>query len=65
MHRKLNLSDSNIASKDSYYVLPNDVIVVEPLKSISTSYTNITFTTLLSAVTTMIAVLVFAGISVK
>jgi polysaccharide export outer membrane protein len=64
MHRKLNLSDSNIASKDYYYVLPNDVIVVEPLKSISTSYTNITFTTLLSAVTTMIAVLVFAGISV-
>jgi polysaccharide export outer membrane protein len=65
MHHKLNLSDSKIASKDFYYVLPNDVIVVEPLKSISTSYTNITFTTLLSAVTTMIAVLVFAGISVK
>jgi polysaccharide export outer membrane protein len=64
-HYKLNLSDSKIASKDYYYVLPNDVIVVEPLKSISTSYTNITFTTLLSAVTTMIAVLVFAGISVK
>jgi polysaccharide biosynthesis/export protein len=65
IHRKLNLSDSNIASKDSYYVLPNDVIVVEPLKSISTSYTNVTFTTLLSAITTMLAILVFAGISVK
>jgi polysaccharide export outer membrane protein len=65
MHHKLNLSDSKIASKDYYYIFPNDVIVVEPLKSISTSYTNITFTTLLSAVTTMIAVLVFAGISVK
>jgi polysaccharide biosynthesis/export protein len=65
LHHKLNLSDSKIASKDFYYILPNDVIVVEPLKSISTSYTNITFTTLLSAVTTMIAVLVFAGITVK
>ena len=41
MHHKLNLSDSKIASKDFYYILPNDVIVVEPLKSISTSYQNI------------------------
>jgi len=65
MHHKLNLSDSKIASKDYYYILPNDVIVVEPLKSISSSYSNITFTTLLSAVTTMIGVLVFAGISIQ
>lgn len=65
MHHKLNLSDSKIASKDYYYILPNDVIVVEPLKSISSSYSNITFTTLLSAITTMIGVLVFAGISIR
>lgn len=65
MHHKLNLSDSNIATKDFYYVLPNDVIVVEPLKSVSTSYSNITFTTLLSAVTTMIAILVFAGVRIQ
>lgn len=65
MHHKLNLSDSKIASKDYYYILPNDVLVVEPLRSISTSYSNLTFTTLLSAVTTMIAVLVFAGISIQ
>jgi polysaccharide export outer membrane protein len=63
MHHKLNLSDSKIASKDYYYVLPNDVIVVEPLKSISTSYSNITYTTILSSVTTLIAVLLFAGFS--
>jgi polysaccharide export outer membrane protein len=65
MHHKLNLSDSKIASKDYYYILPNDVLVVEPLRSISTSYSNLTFTTLLSAVTTMIGVLVFAGISIR
>ncbi|MFZ0281699.1 MAG: polysaccharide biosynthesis/export family protein [Bacteroidales bacterium] len=65
MHHKLNLSNSQIAGKEQYYVLPNDVIVVEPLKSISTSYTNITFTTLLSAVTTMIAILVFAGVRIQ
>jgi len=65
LHHKLNLSDSKIASKDFYYIFPNDIIVVEPLKSVSNSYTNITFTTLLSAVTTMIAVLVFAGVRIQ
>lgn len=65
MHHKLNLSDSKIASKEFYYILPNDVLVVEPLRSISSSYSNITFTTLLAAVTTMIGVLVFAGISIR
>ena len=62
MHYRLNLSDSKIASKDFYYILPNDVIVVEPLKAISTSYSNITFTTVLSSITTLIAVLLFTGV---
>jgi len=65
MHHKLNLSDSKIASKDYFYVLPNDVIVVEPLKSISTSYSNITYTTILTSITTLIAVLLFAGLSIQ
>lgn len=59
---RLNLSDSNIASKEYYYILPNDVIIVEPLKIISTSYTNITYTTILSSITTLIAVLLFTGV---
>jgi polysaccharide biosynthesis/export protein len=59
MHHRLNLSDSKIAGKNYYYVLPNDVIVVEPLKSISSSYTNNTYTTILTTVTTFIAVLLF------
>jgi polysaccharide export outer membrane protein len=65
MHHKLNLSDSKIASKDYYYVLPNDVVVVEPLKSVSTSYSNITYTTILSSITTLIAVMLFAGLSIQ
>ncbi len=65
MHHKLNLSDSKIAGKDFYYVLPNDVVVVEPLKSVSTSYSNITYTTILSSITTLIAVLLFAGLSIQ
>jgi polysaccharide export outer membrane protein len=65
MHHKLNLSDSRIASKDFYYIVPNDVIVVEPLKSISSSYSNITYTTILTTVTTLIAVLLFAGLELN
>ena len=62
MHYRLNLSDSKIASKDYYYILPNDVIIVEPLKAISTSYENITYTTVLTSITTLIAVLLFTGV---
>ncbi len=57
MHHKLDLSDSKIDTKEYYYILPNDVIVVEPLKSVSTSYQNNTISIFLSAVTTLITVL--------
>lgn len=59
MHHKLDLSDSKIASNDYYYILPNDVIVVEPLKSVSTSYGNNTISILLSSITTLITVLLY------
>jgi len=62
MHYKLNLSDSKIANKDQYYVLPNDVLIVEPLKAISSSYSNVTFTTFLTSITTLIAILYFIGV---
>lgn len=60
-YHRLNLSDTKIAGKDYFYVLPNDVIVVEPLKSLSTSYQNNTYTTVLTSVTTLIALLLFLG----
>lgn len=64
MHYRLNLSDSRIAGKDQFYVHPNDVIIVEPLKAISTSYSNVTFTTILTSITTLIAILYFIGIKI-
>jgi polysaccharide biosynthesis/export protein len=63
MHYRLNLSDSEIANLDYYFIHPNDVIIVEPLNAISTSYQNITFTTVLSSITTLIAILLFTGVS--
>jgi len=65
MHYRLNLADSRIATREVYYVLPNDVVVVEPLKSISSSYQNITYQTILSSVTTLIAGLLFLGYGVR
>lgn len=62
MHYRLNLSDSKISNKNYYYILPNDVIVVEPLKAVSSSYSNITYSTVLSSISTAIAVLLFAGL---
>ena len=61
MHYRLKISDSQITGKDTYYILPNDVLVVEPLKAISSSYQNITYTTILTSITTLIAVLLFTG----
>jgi polysaccharide biosynthesis/export protein len=55
-HYVLDLSDSKITSKHYYYVLPNDVIVVEPMKMATRSYnvSNVqTAVTLLSAVLTL------------
>ncbi len=63
MHYRLNLSDSKISTRDQFYVNPNDVVVVEPLKAVSSSYSNITYTTVLSSITTLIAVLLFTGVS--
>lgn len=62
MHHKLNLADSKIAGRDYYYVIPNDILVVEPMKNISWTYQNITYTTALTTISTLIAVLYFAGI---
>ena len=58
IHYKLNLSDSKIAGKDYYYIMNNDVIVVEPMKAISWSYNNITFTTVLSTLATFLSLYV-------
>jgi len=62
MQFRLDLSDSKIAGKDYYYIHPNDVIVVEPLNAISSSYPNFTFSTILTSITTLIAILLFAGV---
>jgi polysaccharide export outer membrane protein len=61
-HYKLDLSNSKIAGTDLFYILPNDVIVIEPLRQVSWSYQNMTYSTILTTITTLVAVLYFANI---
>jgi polysaccharide export outer membrane protein len=58
---RLDLSDSKIVGTNLYYVLPNDVIVVEPLRQVSWSYQNMTYSTVLTTLTTVVAVLLYFG----
>jgi polysaccharide biosynthesis/export protein len=55
---KLDLSDSKVIASETYYILPNDVIVVEPLRAVSRSYQNLTYMTILSTISTMVSVIV-------
>jgi polysaccharide export outer membrane protein len=59
MHYNLDLSTSDISATKYYFINPNDVIVVEPLWHISTSYENTTYTTLLTTITTLVTLLYF------
>jgi polysaccharide biosynthesis/export protein len=53
IHYKLDLSTSKIASAKLYYVIPNDVIIVEPTRGISWNTQNGTFLTILSTLTSI------------
>jgi polysaccharide export outer membrane protein len=45
----LDLSDKKLLESDYFYLMPNDIIYVEPLKSKSWSYTSFPYTVVLSA----------------
>ena len=57
MHHKLDLSDSRIAAKDYYYIQANDVIIVEPMRTLSSSIGNNTYSLFLSSISTILSVL--------
>ncbi len=51
MHYRLDLTNSKIASSPLYYILPNDIIIVEPLRNKSFSFQNSMISTLLATAT--------------
>ena len=54
VHHKLDISNSDISSSDFYYIQPNDILIVEPLKSVSWNYQNMTYSTILASITTLV-----------
>jgi len=62
MHHKLDLSDSKIAGKNYYYIQANDVIIVEPMRNLSTSFGNNTYSLVLSSISSIITVILFLRI---
>ncbi|MFW6218611.1 MAG: polysaccharide biosynthesis/export family protein [Bacteroidota bacterium] len=53
----LDLTEREIVQSPYYYLLPDDVLIVEPLRAKSWSYQNVTYTTMLTSITTFIAIL--------
>lgn len=56
----LDLTDNGVLQSDQFYLLPNDVVYIEPLKSKSFAFENFPYSIILSAITA--AAIVFTAI---
>ena len=54
---KIDLTDSEIFNSENYYLQPNDIIYVKPLKSRQWNITSTTYGLILSSITTFLLVL--------
>ena len=58
-YNEVDLADRNVVESKFYYIEPNDVIVVKPLRAITHTFQNNTYSTVLASISTLIAVLLF------
>ena len=56
---RVNLNDADILENPEYYLKPNDIIYVEPLKIKKYGFTSVPYSTIISAVSLVITVLTF------
>jgi polysaccharide biosynthesis/export protein len=59
----LNLNDKKILESDNFYLMPNDVIYVAPLKAKSLAYTRFPYEILLSLASVGLSVLIYLEVS--
>jgi polysaccharide biosynthesis/export protein len=57
---KLNLTDKYIIQSDFYYLKPEDIVLVQPLKQKSWGFAQFPYTLVLASLTTLITLLTFA-----
>lgn len=55
----LNLTDQNILESDYFYLMPNDIIYVEPLRGKQFTFANFPYSVIFSGISTLILLLNF------
>jgi len=55
----IDLTDRNVLTSDFYYLKPEDIIIIQPIKQKSYGFTSFPYSMLLSSFTTIIAILSF------
>ncbi|OFX20366.1 MAG: hypothetical protein A2041_00600 [Bacteroidetes bacterium GWA2_31_9b] len=48
----IDLTDNGVLQSDQFYLMPNDVVYIEPLKSKSFAFDNFPYTIFLSTIST-------------
>lgn len=56
---KVNLNDANILSSPEYYLKPNDIIYIEPLKTKQFGFTSVPYGTIISAMSLLVTCFTF------
>lgn len=59
---RVNLNDADILSSPDFYLKPNDIIYVEPLKAKQFGFTSIPYGTIISAISLLLTCLTFFAI---
>ena len=62
---KVNLNDAEILSSPDYYLKPNDIIYVEPLKMKKYGFTNVPYGTIISAISLLVTCFTFVAVYLK
>lgn len=56
---EVNLASKDIVESKFYYIEPNDVVIVKPLKAVTRTFQNHTYATILASISSLMAVLLF------
>ena len=62
---RVNLNDADILSSPDYYLKPNDIIYVEPLKTKQFGFTSVPYGTIISAISLLVTCFTFVAVYLK
>ncbi len=62
---RVNLNDADILSSPDYYLKPNDIIYIEPLKMKQYGFTSVPYGTIISAISLLVTCFTFVAVYLK